>query len=150
MKVIEKDILTVDRGVIFHQVNCVGVMGGGIARSIALKWPNVEAAYKNKCERTSGKLLGRSFVYGVTIDPPLFIANIFGQDSVSRTSRQTNYEATVEAFERLKQSQIVNPINSLPLYFPYQMGCGLGGGNWKIYSAIIEAYFPNAIICKLP
>lgn len=147
MQVINKDLLTVDRGVLFHQVNCMGVMGGGIARSIAEKWPQVEAAYKAKCDRTSNaeRLLGRTFLYG--IKPDLFIANVFGQNSISRTSRQTNYEATVEAFERLQESQI---IKNLPLYFPKNMGCGLGGGNWKIYSAIIEAYFPHAIICQFP
>lgn len=147
MQVIHKDLLTVDRGVLFHQVNCMGVMGGGIARSIALKWPQVEAAYKGKCDRTSNpeRLLGRTFMYGLKDD--LFIANVFGQNSISRTSRQTNYEATVEAFERLQESQV---IKNLPLYFPKNMGCGLGGGNWKIYSAIIEAHFPDAIICEFP
>ena len=145
MKVINKDILTVDRGVIFHQVNCMGVMGGGIARSIALKWPDIEASYKESCRVDKPeKLLGRTLICGVS--DQLFVANIFGQNSISRSSRQTNYEATVEAFERLKEKHI---IKGFPLYFPYQMGCGLGGGNWTIYSAIIEAHFPNAIICKI-
>lgn len=146
MQVIHKDILTVERGVIFHQVNCMGVMGGGIARSIAEKWPKLEAAYKAICDKhTHNELLGKTFLYGVEVD--LFVANVFGQNSISRISRQTNYEATVEAFERLQTMDIEE---NLPFYFPKNMGCGLGGGNWKIYSAIIEAHFPDAIICEWP
>lgn len=118
-------------------------MGGGIARAIALKWPKLEAAYKAECDKhTPSELLGKVFLYEV--EPYLFVANVFGQNSISRKSRQTNYEATVDAFERL------NTIKNLPLYFPKNMGCGLGGGNWKIYSAIIEAHFPDAIICEWP
>jgi len=30
------------------------------------------------------------------------------------------------------------------------MGCGLGGGNWDEYRAVIEKHFPNAIIVRKP
>lgn len=156
MQLIEKDILTVERGIIFHQVNCMGVMGGGIARAIALKWPKVESAYVAKCAMVSNqeKLLGRVLV--CKADEELYVANVFGQNNVSRTTRQTDYNATVEAFETFQRAVECVHVDNIEiltavehgLYFPYTMGCGLGGGNWKIYSAIIEAHFPNAIICR--
>jgi len=146
MKIIQQDMLEIQSGVLFHQVNCIGVMGGGIAYALAKKFPGLEKAYKEFCddniEFDTSSLLGKVFVFKVNDD--LFIANIFGQDNVSTGSRQTSYDATVMAFELIQDSAYAD----MTLYFPYKMGCGLGGGNWNIYSAIIEEHFPNAIICK--
>jgi hypothetical protein len=148
-------MMTIKEGILFHQVNCHGVMGAGIARAFADKYPGLEKAYQDFCEKHSvwsfGKLsteslLGRIFLFEV-VPSKLYIANIFGQDGFARSSRQTSYDATVEAFESL-QTKAKPFISSLPLYFPYKMGCGLGGGDWYIYSAILERYFPTATICK--
>ena len=46
MKIISKDILTVESGVICQQVNCQGVMGSGLAKQIRDKWPIVYEKYK--------------------------------------------------------------------------------------------------------
>jgi len=152
VKIIEQDMLQLTSGILFHQVNCQGVMGAGIARSLADRYPGLEEAYNALCAKHNFKheeLLGKVFLYKIT--PELHIANVFGQGGVSRNARQTNYEATVEAFERIQNAQQrlnTSVFNRKEFYFPYKMGCGLGGGNWQIYSAIIEAHFPDAIICK--
>lgn len=151
MKIIEQDMLALDKGILFHQVNCQGVMGAGIAAALAAKYPGLEPEYRELCLKYHFRhedLLGKVFLYTVT--PELRIANVFGQGGVSRSSRQTNYDATVEAFERIVKAQerVHSPFNGKDFYFPYKMGCGLGGGNWQIYSAIIEAHFPDAIICR--
>lgn len=44
------DLLKIDKGIICHQTNCIGVMGGGIALQIRNKWPNVYKQYVNECE----------------------------------------------------------------------------------------------------
>lgn len=141
MKTINQDMLAIERGVLFHQVNCRGVMGNGIARAFAQKFPGLENAYREYCETHRINLLGQVFVYKASDE--LYIINIFGQDGVSTRQRMTSYDATVRAFESFKHD-----FADLPLFFPYNMGCGLGGGNWQIYSAIIQTYFPQGIICK--
>lgn len=152
MKIIQQDMRALDKGVLFHQVNCQGIMGGGIARAFAVKWPKLEPEYRAICEKfdfDENQLLGKVYTYGV--DRDLVIANVFGQGDVSRSERMTRYDATCDAFERIIRSQERNKkglFTRLPLYFPYKMGCGLGGGEWSIYSSIIEHYFPNAIICQ--
>ena len=151
MKIIEQDILALKEGIIFHQVNCQGVMGAGIARALADRYPGLEEAYAELCAKhhfRHEELLGKVFLFKV--GPNLQIANVFGQGGVSRSSRQTNYESTVEAFERIirAQQQPHSVFNDKEFYFTYKMGCGLGGGNWTIYSAIIEAHFPDAIVCR--
>lgn len=164
MKIIQQDMLTLTEGILFHQVNCQGVMGGGIAASFATKWPVLEEKYKHFCslywdtaysnspDELDLTLLGRAQLVKV-VTPLLYVCNVFGQRGVSRSRRMTSYDATVEAFEAITHAKhdsylgyITN--SELPLYFPYKMGCGLGGGDWEIYSAIINRYFPDAIICK--
>jgi len=151
-------------GILFHQVNCQGVMGGGIAYALARKFPGLEKAYrvfiKENCayeysndgwltkEYKTGSMLGKIHLFKACDD--LYIANVFGQNDVSSRSRQTSYDATVEAFEVMEKALQEEALKGLPLYFPYKMGCGLGGGNWQIYSAIINLYFPEATICQLP
>ena len=38
MKIIEKNILTIEKGIVCQQVNCQGVMGAGLAKSIKEKF----------------------------------------------------------------------------------------------------------------
>jgi hypothetical protein len=33
-----------------------------------------------------------------------------------------------------------------PLYVPDLMGCGLAGGDWSVYSSILEAFVPHATV----
>jgi O-acetyl-ADP-ribose deacetylase (regulator of RNase III) len=43
---INKDILSVENGIICQQVNCMGVMGAGLAKKIAQKYPIVKKEYE--------------------------------------------------------------------------------------------------------
>jgi len=170
MKIIKQDMLALTDGVLFHQVNCQGIMGGGIAYALAKKFPGLEKEYQDciaKCiksvdnERLSGYLtedgdilcqeqlandvmLGKTFMWTVPNHKHLKIANVFGQGYISSRWRMTSYDATARAFESLAPKLD----KGVPLYFPFKMGCGLGGGEWGIYLAIIEHYFPDAIICQ--
>jgi O-acetyl-ADP-ribose deacetylase (regulator of RNase III) len=171
MKIVQQDMLRLERGILFHQVNCEGVMGGGIAAALARQYPGLEEEYRQFCEDEchldaaavcslawerdpllGHTLLGKVQVFTV-LHRQLYIANVFGQTLCSNKTRLTNYEAVAQALECFKKAQELNPRGILSclsdeLYFPFKMGCGLGGGEWTIYSAIIEHYFPNAIICK--
>lgn len=154
MQIINQDMLRLERGVLFHQVNCEGFMGGGIARALADKYRHLEPEYRRFCNdvRRDGEdssLLGKAQL--VVISAELSVCNVFGQVYTSSAERQTSYDGTVKAFEQIahaREKHVNSTFKRLPLYFPFKMGCGLGGGNWQIYSAIIEAYFPDAIICK--
>lgn len=45
---IKGNILNVTEGIIVQQVNCMGVMGAGLAKQIKDKWPNIYNDYKEK------------------------------------------------------------------------------------------------------
>lgn len=146
MKIIEKDILTVDSGIICQQVNCQGKMNSGLAKSIREKWPNVYSEYLSFCKSDWGfDLLGKFQKIKVSND--LFVGNIFGQYNFGYDNqRYTDYCALNISFQELYNN---SGFHKLQVYFPMDFACCRGGGDWRIVSAMIEHYFPEAIICKL-
>ena len=137
MRQIEKDILTVEEGVICHQVNCRKVMGAGLAAAIRKKWPKVYKEYMNT-EPSIG------VVHVVQVDDKLFVANLYAQNFYGRGKQHTDYDALRECLKTLRRSFDLGQI-----YLPYQIGCGLGGGDWEVVKSIMEKDTPDAIICKI-
>ena len=76
LKVIEGDLLDITDGAICHQVNTRGVMGAGIAKLIAEKWPVVFRDYKALCDAGLNTL---GWHQKVPITDTLSVINIFGQ-----------------------------------------------------------------------
>lgn len=140
VKYVKGDLLKSDCDYICHQVNCQGVMGSGIARQIREKWPWVFHSYHRCCDRHAGKtseLLGN--IWGVAIDHdnlnPQWVINMFSQDNYGYDgTRFTSYDAFAECLkamrDRLPKDKTIG--------FPKNIGCGLGGGNWKVISTLIE------------
>ncbi|MGL5190517.1 MAG: macro domain-containing protein [Cetobacterium sp.] len=141
MNIVNGNILNVKSGIIVHQVNCMGVMGAGLAKQIKDKYPNVYYDYKDYC-KTYDNILGD--VYASRVDDKLMIIHLFGQYSYGRNKKQTDYDAFEKALIMLKQ--IDDGKNTF--YFPYGIGCGLAGGDWNVISSLIDRYFPKAIIVK--
>ena len=52
IKEIQKDITTVEEGVVLHGCNCSGGFGSGVAGAIRKKWPDVYEMFK---ENGTGK-----------------------------------------------------------------------------------------------
>jgi len=141
--IIEKDILTVDKGVICQQVNCQGVMGAGLALKIRNKWPAVYTSYRKAFEE--GKL-SLGYTGFVKVGQDLWVANCAGQFGYGRSSQlYTNYTALRYCFVTLEEFRIEY---GLSIHLPYMFGCGLANGNWDIVYEMIENYITNPIICK--
>lgn len=142
----EGNLLSVEEGIICHQVNCLGIMGAGIALQIRNKYPNVFDEYYKLVKLNHYDLLGE--VQLIKINDQLSVANIFGQKNIGTDSRKTNYEAVDEAFKWLKNYIESNRLDSDKVYIPEKMGCMLGGGNWNVYLSIVGQYFPNINIVR--
>lgn len=146
MKIINKDILTVESGVIVQQVNCQGVMGSGLAKSIKDKWPIVYTEYLKFSDGWHYDFQRLGMTNLVHVSDSLTIANCFGQLNYGYDGkRYTDYAALNDCFCFL--SSRVAELGTI--YFPLNFGCDRGGADWKIVSKMIDFYFPNAIICKL-
>ncbi len=151
MKIIDKNILTVESGIICQSVNCQGKMNSGLAKQIREKWPIVYDDYIEQWEalRTIPfKLLGSVGVIGIKeTNYQIKVANIFGQLFYGYDGqRYTDYCALDKAFYNLNNDVWKNE----QFYFPFNFGCDRGGADWNIVSRMISYYFPGAIICKLP
>lgn len=137
---VKGNLLDSDCDYICHQVNCQGVMNSGVARQIRERWPWVFTSYHAYCERC--KIEGESplgTIWGVVIDRDnrsrQWVVNIFGQETFGYYGgRFTSYDAFTKCLtamrERLPRDKSIA--------FPKNIGCGLGGGNWKVISALIE------------
>lgn len=125
---------------ICHQVNCQGVMGSGIARQIRERWPWVFVSYHACCNRSKNKgesPLGE--IWGVAIDrdnrDAQWVINMFAQDTFGYTgTRFTSYDAFASCLTKMRDRLPTDK----SIGFPKNIGCGLGGGNWKVISALIE------------
>ena len=125
---------------ICHQVNCQGVMGSGIAKQIRERWPEVYEGYRRFCEHygqhDTKKLLGKVYRGRINGDDKC-VLNMFSQDTYGYDgSRFTSYDAFAHCLEVIREYPLISKSSSIG--FPKNIGCGLGGGNWKVISALIE------------
>ena len=135
---INKDILTVDKGVICHFCNCLGAFGG-LAGAIGRKWPSVKESYLKSIRDNENKthnLLGTIDITRVDA-LPFYVVNAFTQYDFG-PGRKTEYSAVKSALKSLRQHA-----SGLDIYLPYKVGCGLGGGDWEIVLKIINEVFEN-------
>lgn len=141
-KIIQDDITKMPSGLIVHQVNCKGVMGAGVALSIASRWPIVRTMYLQA--HKAGELkLGNVII--VPINNKLAVANVCGQENYGKDGKQyTDYAALHDGLSIVaKTGQKYERV-----YIPYMMGCGLAGGDWSIVSNMIFSKIPEAIIVQ--
>ena len=138
------DILKSGADVICHQVNCQGVMGGGLAKQIRQRWPNVYESYLQYItfERMIGGLeLGSNWLVSINDDGkyPL-IVNMFAQYEFGKDKQYTDYAAFKLCCENLYVDfKEMKPI----IAFPYKIGCGLAGGDWSVVRGIIKEVFAD-------
>lgn len=144
----DADITNVRKGIIVHQVNCQGVMGSGVAKALYTKWPEVKKKFLEYSHnnRDSRDMLGT--IQQVYIKDDLVVVNGFSQLNYGTSSkRYTSYDAVDNVFRQVAylQRQL-----DLPVYVPYNYGCGLGGGDWNIVETIIASHCPKATAVRLP
>ena len=132
------DLLKSDADFICHQVNCMGVMGSGIAKSIALEWPEVKSSYVRLCKLLRPEeLLGRH--QRVEVPSGQTIVNIFGQLNYGNDGRvYTDYYALRKAF-----GCINNIFRGETIAMPWKIGCGLGGCDWATVESLIVKSLGN-------
>lgn len=127
MKMIKKDITTVETGIIAHGVNCKIVMNSGVARAIRNRWPKVYERYSTL--EPSEDLLGTTQIITIIEDrsQPLYVANCFTQTTYGKTGQHANAAAIDKT---LFDVASFASIRNVPVYIP-QIGCGLGGLCWE-------------------
>lgn len=163
---INKDILTVDKGVIVHSVNCIGAVGG-LAGAIARKWPKNAEKYKEYVRHRKSSIMLLGSVYEVNVAHNVIVANLFGQYGIGTGKQQTEYAALISGFKRIvdtvfysddkipdysNHEYYLSRLTLKDIYIPYKIGCGLGGADWEKVQDILHQIFDNSdknvYICK--
>lgn len=134
---VKGNLLEAEEKHIAHVVNCDGVMGSGLAPQIKKKWPNVFEEYRDFCKLYGNDpkwLLGTSFT--VETGDGKVIHNMFAMP----TMRSFDYYSASLCLNFSRQILMEeDDANDQILAITHLMGCGLAGGNWKIFSQIIES-----------
>lgn len=136
--------LDVTTGLIVHGCNCQGVMGAGIAWEIKNRFPEAFHIY-DQVHRSRGLKLGE--ISWSEVSPNKFIVNANTQDGFGRDHRQVSYDAIADCFaEVVKLADTLETHRKVKLEIIFPMiGAGLGGGNWKVISGIIDAVIPDTM-----
>lgn len=150
LSVVFGDAVAYPGGILVHQVNYEGVMGGGIAYAIK-KNLLPHAAYEEyvrRCEVGGKHNLG-TVLWSKLPDsaPQKFVANCFSQlgpdnaDEEFVDDGQTSYTALQRCLEEVRAFAIRK---KLTVIIPGYIGCGIAGGNWERVQFIIYNVFMHA------
>ena len=127
------DILAEDVEALVNSVNCVGVMGRGIALQFKQAFPENFKAYAAACKRDEVKP-GRMFVFETGhLAGPRYIINFPTKRHWRGISRMEDIESGLAALAREIEERNIRSIALPPL------GSGLGGLEWQAVRQRIEA-----------
>lgn len=133
LNLVRGDLLDATEDLIVHQVNCVskGVCHG-LARQLFTKFPESDCYKRRAASGVPGtaEILGR-------------VASLTGQfgsgDSKTAADSHEQREKWFRgALDDLSKQAKAEGVRSVAM--PWQIGCGIGGGNWDAYKAMVEEF----------
>ena len=154
VETIKGNILHTDHDIIVQQVNCLGVMGGGLAKQIMNRYPNVKKEYVRYWSKQMKKLQQKSDLLGSvfyvdTYDDKI-IANVFGQETIRSSPSDkrvhTDTNALLKGLDEIKGFAIKHGYS---IAIPTYIGCGLAGGDWNEIRPKIESLFGSEVDLKI-
>jgi O-acetyl-ADP-ribose deacetylase (regulator of RNase III) len=125
------DIFTTKMPALGHGVNVYGLMGAGIAKIVATKFPAVLRPYQLACRDKSLLPGGVQFVQ-VGQQPDRYILNLASQDKPGKYARMEWLESS------LRDSVSFCKARSLKGFAIPRIGAGIGGLNWDDARELIE------------
>ncbi|UGO46161.1 macro domain-containing protein [Bacillus phage vB_BanS_Chewbecca] len=140
IKVVNGDLLKAKEDILGHQVNCMGVMGSGIALQIKKEHPKAFKVYKELVEEAKNAqsdrfLLGKALVVGSN---DKYIANLFGQYTYGSNGQFTLMNALQNSLIQLRQFA---EARDLTVGLPFKIGSDRGGADWNEVLKLIEKAF---------
>ena len=138
------NLLAADSEALVNAVNCVGVMGRGVALAFKRTFPANYKAYKAACDR--GELQpGRMFVFETGEMMPRLIINFPTKRHWRARSRLADIEAGLSALVAEVERHRIHSI-AVPA-----LGCGLGGLEWtevrpRIHRALVGVEALDALV----
>ena len=131
------DLLRSEVDAIVNTVNCVGVMGKGIALQFKQAFPRNYEAYRRACD--AGQVqLGKMFVFDTgSMISPRWIINFPTKDHWKSKSRLQDIATGLQDLKDVIRRLGIRSIAMPPL------GCGNGGLDWRDVEPIIRTAFED-------
>ncbi len=137
------DILKCEADALVNTVNCVGVMGRGIALQFRRAFGDNYEAYRAAVRRSEVEP-GRMFVFErLSLEPPRWIINFPTKQHWRSTSRLEDIRSGLDDLVRVVRQQEIRSIAIPPL------GCGLGGLDWAVVRPLIVEAFGDLAEVKV-
>ena len=130
IKYIKGDLLETNADVICHQVNLQGVMGGGLAYSIARKYPKVNKIYEAYKPKQLGEVC-------LAYTDDFLVANCFSQTE----DFNTDYKALRLCLLKVRNYMMNYKFKTVAI--PYKYGCGIANGDWNKVLSVFEDIFKD-------
>jgi O-acetyl-ADP-ribose deacetylase (regulator of RNase III)/uncharacterized protein YwgA len=128
IKVLIGDIFQSSAQTLVNTVNCVGVMGKGVALEFKKRWPDLMLDYEKKCQRNEVKL-GEPYLYNDLIGTS--IINFPTKGHWRSASRLSDIEKGLEYFLTKYKEWNIKSVAFPPL------GCGNGGLEWDVVGPLM-------------
>ena len=131
------DIIDSGANVIYVPVNCVGTMGAGLAKQVALAYPEVEAEYKTLCRL--GLIYPKGPLHGYVISQQPYKQFMFAPTKYHWRNK-ASYVYVQHIIEDVADSAQTNygMVFAVPA-----LGCGLGGLKWDHVFRIMQDSLRN-------
>ena len=138
IRFIKGNLFNSDAEAIVNTVNCVGVMGRGIALQFKKQYPDNFKAYEMACKRNE-VVPGKMFVFEINqLVNPKYIVNFPTKRHWRGASRIDDIETGLSNLAEIIVERHISSIALPPL------GAGLGGLDWNVVRGKIEA-----ALCRL-
>ena len=126
------DIFTSPTEAIVNPVNCVGIMGRGLALSFKHRYPTHFASYQRAC-RNGSLRPGTLHVDELAADTsPRFLIALPTKRHWRNPSRLQDIQRSIQALTTELHARRISSV-SIP-----KLGCGLGGLTWRdVHAAIL-------------
>lgn len=134
-----QDIVESKSQAIVNTVNCVGVMGAGVALAIKEAFPWSLAPYKDACDKDLLKP-GEIFVVRIDVDPKIDYPIIINLATKDHWRGKTRIDWVDKGLGRLADYIRKNKLQTLSMPRP---GCGKGGLVWDDVEILIQRHLGN-------
>lgn len=109
-----------------HGVNCRGVMGAGIAKQFANRYPEMVHAYRNRCH--NGTLaIGGVYAHPLDMYDSTTLSWIYNMATQDALGRNATYWALDHAVDAMLDHMSAHRVQSVAIP---KIGAGIGGLDW--------------------
>ena len=140
IKFVSGDILKANSQAQVNPINCVGVMGAGLAKQFKEAYPEMFNDYKKLCNNKA-LAIGKMHIYRTGLKQPEYLFNVptkydYRADSRLKSIR-LGMQVIVATTRKLRIKSVAIP----------KLGCGLGNLKWKDVLPIIKEHTSQAYGC---